>query len=382
MFHTSYIEISESAIVQNLAFIRNMLGEVAFSAVVKGNAYGHGIEHYVPILYKHGIQHYSVFNAYEALEVFNHLPEDCTIMNMGMISADETEWAVENGIELFVFDLNRLQDMLKSAKKTRKKALVHLELETGMNRTGLTQKEMNQALALIENNKDHFDVKGVCTHLAGAESIANYKRVKDQYRRFKQYLKKIEAVEWLSPKIHMASSAASIRYPSTRYDMVRIGILQFGFFPTQEILVHYLSTKKNIEDPLKRVISWKTNVMDLKDVGAGKFIGYGTSFFTNVPTKIALIPVGYANGYSRNLSNQGKVLIHGKRFDVIGTVNMSMMAVDITECPEIQRGDEVVLIGNQGDLEISVSSFSNYSNLVNYELLTRLPSDIPRIITQ
>jgi alanine racemase len=164
--------------------------------------------------------------------------------------------------------------------------------------------------------------------------------------------------------------------------MVRIGILQFGFFPTQEILVHYLSTKKNIEDPLKRVISWKTNVMDLKDVGAGKFIGYGTSFFTNVPTKIALIPVGYANGYSRNLSNQGKVLIHGKRFDVIGTVNMSMMAVDITECPEIQRGDEVVLIGNQGDLEISVSSFSNYSNLVNYELLTRLPSDIPRIITQ
>jgi alanine racemase len=359
-----------------------MLGEVAFSAVVKGNAYGHGIEHYVPILYKHGVKHYSVFNAYEALEVFNHLPEDCTIMNMGMISTDETEWAVENGVQLFVFDLDRLQDMLNSAKKTKKKALVHLELETGMNRTGLTQKEMNQALALIENNKDYFDVKGICTHLAGAESIANYKRIKDQYRRFKQYLKKIEAIDWLSPKIHMASSAASIRYPSTRYDMVRIGILQFGFFPTQEILVHYLSNKKNMEDPLKRVISWKTNVMDLKDVGAGKFIGYGTSFFTNVPTKIALIPVGYANGYSRNLSNQGKVLIRGKRFDVIGTVNMSMMAADVTECPEIQRGDEVVLIGNQGDLEISVASFGNYSNQVNYELLTRLPNDIPRLITQ
>jgi len=381
MFHTSYIEISESAIVKNLAFIRNMLGDVPFSAVVKGNAYGHGIEHYVPLLYKHGVRHYSVFNAFEALEVFNHLPEDCTIMNMGMISADETEWAVENGIELFVFDLNRLQNMLTAAKKTGKKARVHLELETGMNRTGLTQKEMTRALALIEDNKNHFDVKGVCTHLAGAESIANYKRIKDQYRRFKQYLKKIEAVDWLSPKIHMASSAASIRYPSTRFDMVRIGILQFGFFPTQEILVHYLSSKKNIEDPLKRVISWKTTVMDIKDVGAGKFIGYGTSFFTNVPTKIALIPVGYANGYSGDLSNQGKVLIQGKRFDVIGTVNMSMLAVDITECPEITRGDEVVLIGNQGDLEISVSSFSNYSNLVNYELLTRLPNDIPRIIT-
>ena len=122
--------------------------------------------------------------------------------------------------------------------------------------------------------------------------------------------------------------------------------------------------------------------MDTKIVGRGEFVGYGTTFFTNSETKIALIPVGYSHGFSRSLSNQGKVLIRGKRFDVIGIVNMNMMAVDITECPSIEKGNEVVLIGKQGDLDITVSSFSEFSDLVNYELLTRLPSKITRIITE
>ncbi len=126
MFHTSYIEISKSAIANNLAFIKKLMGDVPFSAVVKGNAYGHGIEHYVPLLYENGIRHFSVFNAYEALQVFNNVPDDCTIMNMGMISHEEIEWAVENGIELFVFEFDRLNHLLEAAKKKGKQALVHL----------------------------------------------------------------------------------------------------------------------------------------------------------------------------------------------------------------------------------------------------------------
>ena len=383
MFHTSYIELSESALQNNLKFIKHLLGDVPFSAVVKGNAYGHGIQHFIPLLYKNGVRHFSVFNTYEALEVYKHLPKDsdCTIMNMGMISPAEVEWALEKGVELFVFDLERLNDMLEASKKTGKKALIHIELETGMNRTGFTQKELSKALSIVKDNLDHFDVKGVCTHFAGAESVTNYKRVKDQHKKFKQYIKKIKTIEWMAPKFHMSSSAASIVYPSMRLDMVRVGILNYGFFPTQEVLVQYFNNKKVMQQPLERVITWKSTIMDVKDVAPGKFIGYGTSFFTNVPTRIAHVPVGYANGYSRELSNRGKVLIRGKRFDVIGTVNMSMMAIDISEEPDIKRGEEVVLIGNQGDLEITVSSFSNAINLVNYEMLTRLPNDIPRIIT-
>jgi alanine racemase len=120
--------------------------------------------------------------------------------------------------------------------------------------------------------------------------------------------------------------------------------------------------------------------MSVKDVKAGEFVGYGTSYLANTDLKTALIPVGYGHGFSRSLSNQGRALIHGHRVAVIGMVNMNMMTVDITGLQGVQAGDEVVLIGQQGDLEISVSSFSEFSDLVNYELLTRLPLDIPRIV--
>jgi alanine racemase len=143
-----------------------------------------------------------------------------------------------------------------------------------------------------------------------------------------------------------------------------------------------MEQNKTLINPLKRVISWKTRVMDVKTVKTGQFVGYGTSYFTNKTTKIAIIPIGYSSGYNRSLSNQGKVLINGKRLDVVGSVNMNMMAVDITTVEGVKKGDEVVLIGNQDEQEISVSSFSDFSQSINYELLTRLPQNIPRIPIQ
>jgi len=384
LFQTSYIELSESAIKNNIDFINNFLGDgVTFSSVVKGNAYGHGISSYCPLVYKCGIKHFSVFSAQEALNVTKALSNhEFTLMIMGEIENDELSWAIEHNIEFYIFEQDRLDATISIAKKLGKKALVHIELETGMNRTGVPQKDIIPTFKKIENNLQYLDVKGICTHYAGAESIANYKRIKDQYNRFKRYQKKLEAFPWLQAKKHSASSSATMRYPNTQMDLVRIGILQYGYFPTQEILVHYLTTKKLSESPLQRIISWKTRVMDVKTVKAGEFVGYGNAYFTNQTTKIALIPVGYSYGYSRSLSNQGKVLINGARLDVIGTVNMSMLAVDITSAAGVKKGDEVVLIGNQEDAEIAVSSFSDFSHLINYELLTRLPQDIPRIVTK
>ncbi len=384
MFQTSYIELSESAVKNNIDFIHNFLGEgVTFSSVVKGNAYGHGIAHYCPLAHKFGTRHFSVFSAQEALEVTKALPNhEYTLMIMGQIENEELAWAIAHNVEFYVFEQDRLDAAIATAKQMKKKAFVHVELETGMNRTGIPQKEMLATFKKIDANQNHLEVKGVCTHFAGAESIANYKRVKDQFNRFKRYQTKLSQFEWLNAKKHMASSSATIRYTNSQMDLVRIGILQYGFFPTQEILVHYLTKKKIRESPLQRIISWKTRVMDIKNVKAGEFVGYGTSYFTNQPKRIALLPVGYSSGYSRSLSNQGKVLINGVRIDVIGTVNMSMLAVDITGVEGIKKGDEAVLIGNQNANEITISSFSDYSHLINYELLTRLPQDIPRIITK
>jgi alanine racemase len=158
--------------------------------------------------------------------------------------------------------------------------------------------------------------------------------------------------------------------------------MQYGFWPSPETFVKYAVNKKDQRDPLKRVISWKSKVMAVKNVKPGEFIGYGQSYLARDNMRTAVVPVGYAHGYTRELSNQGRMLIAGKRVGVVGMINMNMLLVDITEVPEARVGDEVVLIGHQGDMEITVASFGELSNQLNYELLTRLPHNLPRIITE
>ncbi|MFD0963307.1 alanine racemase [Pseudofulvibacter geojedonensis] len=384
MNHTSYIEISESAIQNNIDFIKQFLGdETIFSSVVKGNAYGHGINIYCPLAYKYGIRHFSVSDAHEAYELKSCLPnDDVEIMIMGMIENDQLSWAINNNISFYVFEENRLKNALFYAKKFKKTAQIHIEVETGMNRTGFEKSQITSIIDFVKSNSKFLKLKSVCSHLAGAESITNYKRISKQRKNFKLIKKEIKQHVNSSPLFHLASSAATIRYPKTQLDLVRIGILQFGYFPTKEILVHYFNKEKTFVNPLKRIVSWKSSVMDIKVVKSGEFIGYGTSYFTNEETTIAIIPVGYSSGYNRLLSNRGKVLINGDRFNVIGTVNMNMMAVDITHNKNIKKGDEVVLIGSQKEKEITVSSFNDSIQLINYELLTRLPKNLPRIITK
>ncbi len=161
--------------------------------------------------------------------------------------------------------------------------------------------------------------------------------------------------------------------------MVRIGIMQYGFWPSQETFIQYIHNKTNKRDPLRRVLRWKSKTMDVKTVKQGEFIGYGNFFQAHKDMKIAIVPVGYYDGYSRSLSNQGKVLINNQRVSVIGMVNMNMIVCDVTKLQNVKIGDEVVMIGKQGKNQLSVASFSELSNLVNYELLTRLPHDINRI---
>lgn len=157
--------------------------------------------------------------------------------------------------------------------------------------------------------------------------------------------------------LHTAGSAASLTYPETIMDMVRIGIAQYGFWPSPETLIHRFKKHAAADSDLKRLISWKSSVMAVKEVEAGDFVGYGTSFMANKKMRIAVIPVGYSNGFSRSLSNTGRVLIRGHRVSVIGTVTMNTMTVNVTDIPSVEPGDEVVLIGKQKRLSISIASF-------------------------
>jgi alanine racemase len=382
MLNTSTIEISKSALENNLNFIKSYLKPgVKISSVVKGDAYGHYIETFVPLAEECGIDHFSVFNTFEAYRVYNALrKKSTTIMIMGMIDNHELDWAIKNDIEFFVFEFDRLEYALHIAKKLNKKAKVHIELETGMNRTGFVSKDHKKVRKILKQNKEYLDFTGLCTHYAGPESIANYYRIHKQIRRYIKFYKDFEA-DGLIPEIrHTACSAATITYPTTQMDMVRIGIMQYGFWSSKETLINYLSKQAVKKDPLIRVLRWKSKVMSTKNVRTGEFIGYGTNYMAQQDMKIATVPVGYSHGYSRSLSFQGRVLVNEQRVDVIGIVNMNLLIIDITKAPDTKKDDEVILIGKQGDVEITVASFSEFSNQLNYELLTRLPSNIPRLV--
>ena len=381
MHKNSVIEINSIAHKENITFLRNIFGKkTIISSVVKGNAYGHGLKEFVEMAFANGVTHFSVFDVEEAKIVFDNLEDKVTILIMGFVADDDLEWVIKNQIEFFVFERYRLAKTSKIAKKLKQKAIVHIEVETGMNRTGFELRTVSKVAKYLIKEKENIYFKGLCTHYAGAESIANYFRVSKQIEVFKK-VEEIFKSEGIQPKIkHSACSAASIAFPETRMDLVRIGIIQYGFWPSQEILVSYLNSKKNKIDPLQRVISWKSEVMSIKRVKSGEFIGYGTSYIARDNMKIATIPLGYSHGYCRSLSNQGKVLINGQYCDVIGTVNMNMLTVNITEINNVKKGDEVVLIGNQKSLSLSVASFSDLSNMLNYELLSRISKTIPRKI--
>lgn len=380
---TSYIELSREAVQNNFEYLRKLVGEeTTISHVVKGNAYGHGIKTYVPLAMEFGARHFSTFDAQEAKEVYDTVNGSVTIMIMGMIDNDQLEWAIERNIEFFVFDVDRLKQAISIARKMKTKARIHIEFETGMNRTGFEKDQLAEVINLIKSNADELEIKGFCTHYAGAESYANFFRVNEQFQNFKKRVKLMGKKGLEAQQLHTSCSAAAVRMPKSRFDMVRIGIMQYGFWPSTETYIDKIKPTSILhEDPLKRVISWKSRVMNIKHVKQGEYVGYGTSYLATSNITVATVPVGYGHGFSRSLSNTGRALIRETRVPVIGTVNMNMMLLDVSQVEHTEKGDEVILIGKQGDMEISVSSFSDYSDQLNYELLTRLPHDIPRYVT-
>jgi alanine racemase len=379
MIDNSLITLDENAVENNIAFLKKKLGnKVKISAVVKANAYGHGIEQVVPIFEKNGIEHYSVFYYSEAIRVFNSLSKPAAIMVMGWLCETSIRGAITRGIEFFVFNIERLNIAIKYAKELNLKAKIHLEAETGMNRSGLNTTELKNAIAIIKENVDYIEIAGFCTHLAGAESVSNHVRIQSQLKKYKKMLATLEANNLIPKYKHVANSAAAFVYPKARMDLVRIGIMLYGFWSSSEVYVQYINHKSNKIDPLKRILGWHSQIMAIKKVKSGEFIGYGISYLAQTDITTALIPVGYSFGYSRSLSNKGRVLIGGQRRSVIGVVNMNMIIVDISHVNDVKVGDEVVLIGKQGDLEIKVSAFSEISDELNYEILAHLSESIVR----
>ncbi len=379
---SSRIVLHEEALKQNIAFLKSHLRKgVSMSSVIKGNAYGHGISTFIPMAERAGINHFSVFSAREAEGVlkFRQNP-DTGVMIMGMIRNEELEWAISEGVEIYIFETDRLEAACSAAQTIGRKARIHVQIETGMNRTGFEEQHWDEVFQYIKEQDSDLELMGVCTHFAGAESVANYFRIQNQNRQFEKALAAAEQRLGYRPMAHASSSAACLTYPEFQYDMVRIGIAQYGFWPSRETYMHLAKSSGFMRDndPLKRVLTWKSEVMSTKWVEEGEFIGYGNVYLAGRKMRIATVPIGYTHGFARNLTNTGYVLINGERAGVVGLVNMNMITVDVTDISGAEKGSEVVLIGRQGDDEITVASFGEMTNNLNYEILVRLPASIPR----
>lgn len=382
----SHIELSKSSYEKNISFLKDYVGrDVVFSSVIKGNAYGHGIKDFVPMAEECGVRHFSVFSSDEARKACRAQNyEESHVMIMGMISNEALGWAIENEVSFFVFEIDRLKVAASEARRIGKPARIHLHLETGMNRLGLEEENFEVAVRVIKKNRKHLQLDGICTHYAGAESVGNYVRIKEQIANFEEYSSWFED-QGISPKLrHTACSASALNYSETIMDLVRIGIAQYGFWPNRETYMNFVKkhpdVSKKHRDPLERVLTWKSRVMSTKKVPAGEFVGYGNTYLTSRDQKIATVPIGYSHGFGRNLTNVGIVLVKGERASVAGLVNMNLLTIDVTDIPNVSKGDEVVIIGKQGEQEMTVSSFSEMRNFMNYEVLVQIPSTLPRYV--
>ena len=379
---SSWIEISESALRNNIRVLRRILGKnVAFCSVVKANAYGHGLAEFVPMAERCGVRSFAVFSSEEAATLLDFRTAGSDIMIMGSLENGDVSWAVENGLSFWVFDLTRLKAAENAAARCGRPARIHLEVETGMHRLGLSARSLGAAARRIRRQPDRLVLEGVCTHLAGAESSANNHRITEQIRIYQERIEILRREKLDQYISHLSCSAAALNYTAARGDLVRFGIAQYGFWPSLETRMTFTAGKnRGKRAELRRVMSWRSRLINIKIVPAGKFVGYGNSYLTTGKTRIAAVPVGYHHGIERSQSNLGPVLVHGLRCPSVGISNMHLMSVDVTHVPEARVGDEVVLIGHQGDDEITLGEFGNRTNDLNYETLARLDANLKRIV--
>lgn len=377
----AWIEIDEPALRHNIRLVRERIAPATLCMVVKANAYGHGFDPVVPVAQDEDVEHFAVFSCREAARFLRASTKPCRLQVMGTTHPGNLEWLAAHGaapwlhnrdqwaeIQKFVADdgLDRGggvergtggEGLAAGGAAGAVRMRVHLEVDTGMHRTGLAPDEAFE-VAREAWRHDLVELEGVCTHLAGAESARNRDRVEAQKEVFSGFLQRLDEAGVRPPFRHLASSAAGLPEPESRLDMVRVGIPCYGMWPSPETARR---TNEPAPLPIRRVMRFKSRVMDVREVEAGRFVGYGRAFAAPGDLRVATIPVGYGDGLARELGNRGHVLLHGRRCTIVGVVNMNMIQVLVDHLDDVRRGDEVVLIGRQGDHEITVASFAEYN---------------------
>ncbi len=369
----TWIEISRRALESNFDALKKVSRPSNVMAIVKANAYGHGLSEVVSILNRKGATWFGVDSAEEALHV-RSLAGQKNILVLGYVPAKNMAELVKNEIAFAVYDERGLSGAIRAGTESRP-ARIHLKVETGLYRQGA---KMDELLRLAKRAKasSNVAIEGLSTHFANIEDTANSSYAKQQEAAFREALAELKKLGVKPRFCHTACSAAAILHPTTRLDLVRTGIALYGLWPSEGVEKR---AKKMLR--LKPVLTWKTIVAQVKDVSRGQQVGYGLTHRYKRAGKIAVLPIGYADGYDRvGQSGRGVVLVRGKRCPIVGRICMNMCMVDVTRVAHVKAGDEVVLLGQQGRECVTAEDLAERMGSINYEVVARLNPLIKKVV--
>ncbi|HKM38764.1 MAG TPA: alanine racemase [bacterium] len=369
MLRPTWVEVDLKAIRANLQAIKKLVGpQVKVMAVVKANAYGHGAFKVAQTVLEAGAASLAVATLDEAVAL-REQGINVPILVMGTsIPGGGIEEAIRYNIAQALCSVELAQALSATAQKMRSVALAHLKIDTGMGRIGIGPETATRFMDQIAKLPG-LQVGGIFSHFASADE-ADKEYTGLQVNRFHQALENLNQQGYDFSLRHLANSAGILDYPETYFDLVRPGCILYGCWPGP-------STNRPIT--LQRALAFKTRVVYLKTVPAGTSVSYGRTYTTDSRRVLATLPVGYADGFNRRLSNKAEVLIKGKRCPVVGRICMDQCVVDVTNIPQAVLGDEVVLIGSQGEDSISAGDLAQLAGTIDLEILCGIGARVPRI---
>jgi len=370
MENLNWVEISADSLSKNLSLLRDINAKALVAACVKGNAYGHGLDLIVRQL-NENVDWWAVNAVYEA-DVIRKSGFDKPILILGYVSVENLEKVVELGCRLVIYSKETVEALGRIGRPVK----VHLKVESGLNRQGLRLAGLERLIDQI-SKFENIEIEGAYSHFANIEDTTDHSYAYKQMASFREIAGKLERVLNKELFLHMANSAASLIFPQNDFSMIRPGLALYGLWPSQETKLSF--RKVGSDADLLPVLSWKTRVVQIKAVSAGEYVGYGCTYRTTSERRLAVLPIGYYDGYSRSLG-AAYVLIRGKRASICGRICMNIMVVDVSDVDGVCVGDEVVLIGKSGDEKLTAEDLAAWAGTINYEIVTRINENMPRVL--
>jgi alanine racemase len=375
----TWLEISRSALLNNVSEIKKILApQTKFMAVVKANAYGHGLFEVVNII-KNKVDALAVYDFKDAILLRD---EEITkpLLVLARLWPEQIASAIKNNLEVTVTTFDVLEELKKTApeKYGKKKLKVHICVDTGLGRDGFASDAMEKLLEILQNKnlQKNIELVGLYSHFASADNVAYDYYTTSQINVLKKWQKAFEKIG-LKPSVHTAASAGTLSGLATGFDMVRIGLSLYGFWPSQDV-----KTRNQNKVNLRPVLEWKVKISEVKNMSEGSAISYNCTHILKRDSKVAVLPIGYFDGVPRIASNKAYVLVNGKKVPQIGRVTMNLIVLDVTDVKKVKEGDIATIIGCDDDETISAEDWASWSQTVNYEISTRLNASLLRKVVK